>query len=412
MTRAILTLNAGSSSLKFAVFACDDSPTPEAHLLSLPVLARGAVTGLGERPQLTARDGEGRVLIDTSFATGGTDGSGPLRHETFLDAILGFCQAHLAGARLDAVGHRIVHGADAFSAPTLLTPDCLRRLEALVRLAPLHQPHNLAAVRAAMAALPGARQVGCFDTAFHQTLSPLARRFGLPRRFEADGVRRYGFHGLSYSWLTQRLAELDPELAQGRVIYCHLGSGASLCAAAGGVSQDTTMGFTALDGLVMSTRCGALDPGVILYLIDQYGMDVAELTTLLYQGSGLVGLSGLSGDMRTLLADPSSAAKEAVELFTYRIAREMGALTMSLGGLDGVVFSAGIGENSPEVRARIAARCGAIGLKLDDRSGGGDRLISAPESQLKAWVIATDEERVIAAGAAAVTASTGADAAV
>ena len=225
-------------------------------------------------------------------------------------------------------------------------------------------------------------------------------------------MRRYGFHGLSYSWLTQRLAELDPELAQGRVVYCHLGSGASLCATDGGVSQDTTMGFTALDGLVMSTRCGALDPGVILYLIDQYGMDLAELTTLLYQGSGLLGLSGLSGDMRTLLANASPEAEAAVELFSYRIAREMGALIMSLGGIDGVVFSAGIGENSPEVRARIAARCGAIGLKLDDHSPGGDRLISAPGSQVKAWVIATDEERVIAAGAAAVTASKGADAAV
>ena len=261
-----------------------------------------------------------------------------------------------AGAPLAAVGHRIVHGGD-FTGPKLLDAATMAALEALVPLAPLHQPHNLAAVAMLAKLRPGLTQVGCFDTAFHQTMSATARRFALPRALSDSGIRRYGFHGLSYDFIAGKLAELDKARAGGRIIIAHLGSGASLCALKAGRSIDTTMSFTPLDGLVMGTRCGALDPGVVLYLMAARGMDAASVQDLLYDRSGLLGVSGISADMRLLLASSEAGAKEAIELFVYRAAREIGALSASLGGLDGIVFTGGIGENSPAIRQAAIASC-------------------------------------------------------
>lgn len=390
MTDAVLTLNAGSSSLKFALFEADPGAGPE----DLRVLARGQVEGLGEAPHLSARGADGQIVEDRVWP----DGAG-LAHEAFLHAVLDFCDAHLGADRLVCAGHRVVHGGDLFAEPVMLNAQVMDQLESLDALAPLHQPHNLAAAHAAMAARPDLPQVAVFDTAFHQSITPVARRFGLPRAYEERGVRRYGFHGLSYAWLTRRLAKLDPDLASGRVVFAHLGAGASLCATLNGVSQDTTMGFTALDGLVMSTRCGALDPGVVLHLMSADGMSAEDITALLYKKSGLLGVSGVSGDMRTLLASDNPHAAEAVDLFVYRVAREIGALAMTLGGLDGVVFSAGIGENAGAIRVMIAERLAWMGLSITDTDGHAERRISTADSRIRAYVIPTDEERMIAAGA-------------
>ncbi len=395
MTDAVLTLNAGSSSLKFALFESEKGAEPEA----LKLLVRGVAEGVGvhgadEQARLKASHSTGAVVLDRVF-----DAGEALTHEDFLTAIFDFCDARLGAGRLVAAGHRIVHGGANFHQPVRLDANTLAVLEGLDALAPLHQPHNLAAAQAAMAARPGLTQIGCFDTAFHHTLSATARRLGLPRALEAKGVRRYGFHGLSYAWLTRRLRKLDPDLAQGRVIFAHLGSGASLCATLDGVSFDTTMGFTALDGLVMGTRCGSLDPGVVLYLLDTEKMSPSEVTELLYKRSGLLGVSGLSGDVRRLVQSKDPAAAEALDLFAWRAARETCALTMPIAGLDGIVFSAGIGENAPEVRAAICARLAHLGVTLGDQAGSGDRVISTPQSRIKVWVLATDEERMIGAEA-------------
>jgi acetate kinase len=390
---AVLTLNAGSSSLKFALFEVAHGLAPE----ELVVLARGQVEGVGDLPRLTARDSSGRLVEDRTW-----DRGADLGHEAFLQAVLDFCQSHLGPDRLVCAGHRIVHGADLFAGPILLSPERIDTLERLDPLAPLHQPHNLAAVRAAANLCPDLPQVASFDTAFHQSLSPTARRFALPRSLEAKGVKRYGFHGLSYQWLTRRLAAMDPMLAKGRVIFAHLGAGASLCAASNGVSIDTTMGFTALDGLVMATRCGAIDPGVVLHLVTTEGLTPSQATDLLYKRSGLLGVSDLSSDMRVLLESPEPASAEAVDLFVHQIVRQIGALSMSLGGLDGLVFSAGIGENSAPIRQRVADGLAWFGLELADarnRSAKGAALISSDHSRIKAYVIATDEERMIAAEA-------------
>jgi acetate kinase len=300
---------------------------------------------------------------------------------------------------LDAISHRVVHGGAEFDQPVEITPAVFARLEGLAPLAPLHQPHNLAVIRAAQALAPKALQVACFDTAFHRTMPAVAQRLGLPRAWEAAGVRRYGFHGLSYAYLVKALHKVDPELAQGRVVFAHLGSGASLCATRAGRSVETTMSFSTLDGLVMGSRCGALDPGAVLHLLRQ-GLTAEAIETLLYERSGLLGVSGLSGDMRVLLASDDPAAGEAVELFAYRAACQTGAMAAALGGLDGVVFTAGIGENSAEIRSRICRRLGWLGVSLDpEANAAGLGRISAADSRAAAWVIPTDEEQMLAEGA-------------
>lgn len=384
MTNAVLTLNAGSSSLKFALF---ELGRDEVHLA-----ARGQVEGIGAAPRLIAKDAKGGLLAEHRWPD-----KARLDHEAFLTPLFTFAADHLGGDCLVAIGHRIVHGGVAFRQPVAIDEGVLERLDALCPLAPLHQPHNLAAVRAARAARPGLPQVACFDTAFHHGMAEIVTRFALPRDWHDRGVRRYGFHGLSYEFVSGQLRELDPPLAAGRALIAHLGNGASLCAIHDGRSVDTTMGFTALDGLMMGTRCGSLDPGVILYLQQEAAMTSQAVQTLLYEESGLLGVSGLSSDMRVLLASRDPNAKEAVELFTFRVAREAGALMTSLGGLDGLVFTAGIGENAPTIRAAVAQRLGWTGLVLDvEANARGVGLISAASSRLKAWVVPTDEEVMIA----------------
>jgi acetate kinase len=389
MTDAVLTLNAGSSSLKFALFEVGEV---------LQLVCQGQVEAIGSAPHLIAKDPSGGMLIEHRWP-----GGAGLTHETFLASLFSFVDDHLGADRLTAIGHRVVHGGATFSQPMLVDLDVLTALDKLCPLAPLHQPHNLAAIRAAQVVRPGLPQVACFDTAFHHGHADVVTRFALPRAWHDQGVRRYGFHGLSYEFVSDRLAELDPSLAAGKAVVAHLGNGASLCALDAGRSTDTTMGFTALDGLMMGTRCGAIDPGVILYLQQQAGLTASAVQTMLYEQSGLLGVSGLSSDMRALLASSETAAREAVDLFTFRIAREAGALMATLGGLDGIVFTAGIGENAPQVRAAVAKRLAWTGLALDPQANAtGAGLISAPASRLRAWVIPTNEEAMIARHTAAV----------
>lgn len=338
MSDTILVLNAGSSSLKFAAFPA----------------AGGAALLRGKADRLN------------------DDG-----HDAALAAAFERCRAELGGHRLVGVGHRVVHGGVRFAAPVRIDDAVLAALDDLVPLAPLHQPHGLAAVRAVTRLAPDLPQVACFDTAFHRTQPEVAQRFGLPRRFHDAGVRRYGFHGLSYEYVASVLPTIDPAAAAGRTVVAHLGNGASLCALLGGRSVATTMGFTPTDGLLMGTRCGALDPGVPLYLLDRYGMSVAHVAHVFDHESGLLGVSGVSADMRELLASPDPRAAEAVELFVYRIGREVGSLAAALGGLDALVFTGGIGENAAAVRERVCAAAAWLG-------------------PVRAHVIPTDEERMIA----------------
>ena len=358
---AVLTLNAGSSSLKFAVFEGDQA------------LLRGAFGAIDKAPKAGASSADGTTLDPPE-----AEGTG---HEAVLPALFRWVERHLGGARLDVVGHRIVHGGER-TGPALLDDALLAELEALSPLAPLHQPHNVAGIRAAQKAEPRLRQVACFDTAFHQTLPAVARRLALPNRL---GLRRYGFHGLSYEWIA---GQLSPRLAAGRVVVAHLGSGASLCALQAGHSVETTMSTTPLDGLVMSTRCGSLDPGVVLHLVRTLGVDAAE--QLLYHGSGLLGVSGTSGDLRDLKGD-----EPAVELFVYRIAMDLAWMAASIGGLDGIVFTGGIGEHDPAVRGAICARLAWLGVSVDPMAPSVGR-ISTPGHAVEVWVIPTDEEAIIA----------------
>jgi acetate kinase len=385
MPDAVLVLNAGSSSIKFSVYALglDDR---------LDLDSRGQVEGIGTRPRFVASDGEGALLRDESFAAAGPDG-----HGEALRRLASWLRERLSDDRVLAVGHRVVHGGVEFEAPVAIDEAVLRRLDALVPLAPLHQPHNLAAIRALCAQMPGLLQVACFDTAFHRSRPELADRFALPRRYYDEGIRRYGFHGLSYEYIAHRLREIAPEIAEGRVVVAHLGSGASMCAMRAGRSQDSTMGFTALDGLPMGTRCGALDPGIVIHLMRAYGMDADAIERLLYHDCGLKGVSGISNDMRTLLASDHPNAAQAVDLFVWRICRELGSLAAALGGLDGFVFTAGIGERSPDIRERVCRGSAWLGIELDEDANreGGPR-ISAVGSRVAVWAIPTDEELMIA----------------
>jgi len=396
MADVLLSLNAGSSSLKFAL----------AHVRPghVPVrIAHGIVEGIGTAPHMIVRDTSGRTLSERHW-----DKAQGHSHEAFLTAVLDWVDAHIRPDHLMGVGHRVVHGGRDFTEPVLVDAATLSLLEALNPLAPLHQPHNLAAIRGIGQSRPDLPQVACFDTAFHAHQPPVATRFAIPRALEKEGVRRYGFHGLSYEYGARLLARIDPDMARGRLVVAHLGNGASLCAIRDGQSIDTTMGFTALDGLMMGTRCGTLDPGVLLYLQQTKGMTPTDIQHLLYEQSGLLGVSGLSGDMRDLEARSDlQSAREAIELFVYRIVRETGALTSVIGGLDGIVFTGGIGENSAAVRAAVCYGLSWLGVVMDpDANARGDDVISLAGSAIKVRIIATDEEHMIATHSAALIAKT------
>jgi len=385
MPDAVLVLNAGSSSVKFSVYALGERDR-------LALDSKGQVEGIGTQPRFVAHGSDGAKLRDEAFAISGADG-----HDQALRRLGGWLRERLADDRLLAVGHRVVHGGVEFAAPVAIDASVLAKLESLCPLAPLHQPHNLAAIKAIKTQMPGLPQVACFDTAFHRHHPELADWFALPRRFYDEGIRRYGFHGLSYEYIASALPEVAPEIAKARVVVAHLGSGASMCGLRDGRSQDSTMGFTALDGLPMGTRCGALDPGVVLHLNRAHGMDADAIERLLYHDCGLKGVSGISNDMRDLLASDDPKAAQAIDLFVWRICRELGALAAALGGLDGLVFTAGIGERSPEIRARVCARAAWLGIELDDKANrsGGPR-ISTSASKIAVYAIPTDEELMIA----------------
>lgn len=382
MADAILTINAGSSSIKFALFKL------ERELIRI---AEGVAENIGAAPHLRITAGDSLALEKRWSAQAGED------HEALLDEVLGWVDLHLGEDRLIAAGHRIVHGGSHYTVPCLLDAAMLEHLEELNPLAPLHEPHNLAAIRAVLALRLDLPQVGCFDTAFHHTMPDVATRLALPRAFAEEGVRRYGFHGLSYEYIAGQLREVAPHLAAGRVIVAHLGAGASLCALKDGVSIESTMGFTALDGLMMSTRCGSMDPGVLIYLTQVHGMDAAAITDLLYKKSGLLGVSGVSADVRTLLESPVPEAAEALELFSYTVARHAGALVSALGGLDGIVFTAGIGEHAAPIRAAICERLAWAGVRLSAQANAAhEPAISTPDSRVEVRIIPTNEELMIA----------------
>ncbi len=381
MANIILTINAGSSSIKFSAF----SIAPE----KLDLLAVGHIEGIGAKATFSART-IGGAKADHAF-------DGVVDHKRAVAAVLGWLEKEEAGARVIGVGHRVVHGGPDYSAPLRVDAASFRHLHDYEPLAPLHQPYNLAGIDAALHAFPEAAQVACFDTAFHRAHPYIADTFALPRRFYDEGVRRYGFHGLSYEFISRRLRALSPELAGGRVIVAHLGNGASLCAMKDGRSIASTMGFTALDGLPMGTRCGQLDPGVVLYLMAEKKMSAAEISDLLYKDSGLKGMSGLTNDMRLLEASGDKAARDAIDYFVSRLRREIGGLAATLGGLDGLVFTGGIGENSSRIRAAATCELEWMGIALDPIANErGDRIISDERSKAAIMVLQTDEERMIA----------------
>jgi len=379
-----LVLNAGSSSLKFCVFRRRET-------LQWQLDAKGQIEGIGTSPRLSVKDGAGARIADERLDTAVDDG------RKAVDALAAWLHSKYRGGKVLGVGHRVVHGGSRFVGPTVVTEETLTQLNDLIPLAPLHQPYNLAAIEEVFERLPGVPQVACFDTSFHCGHSAVAALVPLPRDLCKSGLQRYGFHGLSYEYIASVLPEVAPEIARGRVIVAHLGSGASLCALKDGKSVDNSLGFTALDGLCMGTRPGALDPGVVLYLFQCLGLSAKEVETILYKRSGLLGISGISNDMRDLLAGDEPDAQLAVDYFVYRAAKEIGALVAVLGGIDGLVFTAGIGENSAEIRRRICESAAWLGLELDAEANTnrGPR-ISTPQSKVSAWVIPTNEEIMIA----------------
>lgn len=381
MPGCIAVINAGSSSIKFALFdlAAD-----------LKTLYRGQIEAIGVDPHLKVTDANGQVTDEQKWPASGFD------HHAATEAILEV-GARLAGGTVVGIGHRVVHGGLTYDAPVRIDEKVVADLSQLSSLAPLHQPHNLAVIQRILEVVPHIPQVACFDTAFHRSQPHLAQAFALPRRLTDARIQRYGFHGLSYDYLVHQMRIVCPELAQGRVVLAHLGNGASLCAVRDGRSVASTMGFTAVDGLVMGTRCGALDPGVILHLLTEYQMDAADLEDLIYRKSGLLGVSGISSDMRTLRTSSDPRAREAIDLFVYRIVREIGSLIAALGGIDGIVFAGGIGENDPLTRAEVIEGCGWAGAVLDSGCNAtGKGRISSEKSLTEVWVIPTDEERLIA----------------
>ena len=384
MSDAILVVNAGSSSIKFSLFLERGE--------ALDLLLGGQIEGLYSAPRFKARDAAGAVVGERQWADGE-----PLGHDGAIAHLAGFLREQLGEHRLAAVGHRVVHGGSAYAAPVRLTAEIVENLEQFIPLAPLHQPHNLKPIRLLLDNQPQLPQVACFDTAFHRNQPEVAQAFALPPAITDRGVLRYGFHGLSYEYIASVLPEVDPRAAAGRSVVLHLGNGASMCAIRAGRSVAGTMGFTAFDGLPMGTRSGNLDPGVVLYLMDELKMDARAIEKLLYQQSGLLGVSGVSSDMRTLLTSDEPRAKFAVELFVYRIGRELGSLAAALGGLDALVFTAGIGEHAAAIRERVCCAAAWLGVELDlaANAAGGPRLSTAG-SRVAAWVIPTNEELMIA----------------
>ncbi|HEV7308957.1 acetate/propionate family kinase [Ensifer sp.] len=380
---ALLVVNAGSSSLKFQIFGIAGA--------GLDLQVKGQIGGIGTRPRLQAKAVDGAVLVDRNYEAEAV-GDLPAAIAAARDWLL-----TLGGFTLRAVGHRVVHGGPDYAEPVLIDATVLERLASYQDLAPLHQPNNLAPIRQAMAINPDVPQVACFDTAFHHGHPEAVNCYAMPRQFYDEGVRRYGFHGLSYEYISRHLREVAPQVVAGRVVVAHLGSGASMCALKDGHSIETTMGFTALDGLPMGTRPGQLDPGVVLYLILQRGMNAQAVSDLLYHDAGLKGLSGVSNDMRDLLASADPHAELAIDHFVYRCGLNAGMLAASLGGLDAFVFTAGVGENSAPIRARIAEKLAWLGAELDPGANeAGDTLISTPSSRVALYVLPTDEELMIA----------------
>ena len=387
MAECIAVVNAGSSSIKFAIFEVSDDQQ---------LLFGGQIEQIGVAPRLIVKSSKGEKVLENEWDAKEVD------HRSATRIILETAIGLIGGRPVSGVGHRVVHGGTQFTAPTLITKEIVASLKSLCPLAPLHQPHNLAPIEAIQAAAPHVPQVACFDTAFHQSQPSIAQAYALPRELTNSGIRRYGFHGLSYEFVSARLRKIAPDHADKRIIVAHLGNGASLCAIHRGRSVATTMGFTAVEGLVMGTRCGSIDPGVLIYLMDERRMDARALEKLIYKQSGLIGVSGISSDMRTLRSSTDPAAREAIELFVYRIVREIGSLTAALGGLDGLVFTGGIGLNDAATRREVIAGCSWLGAELDEQANTGtEGRIDAVSSKLPIWVVPTDEERVIARQAAA-----------
>jgi len=381
---AIVTVNAGSSSIKFSLFVESDE--------GVSLRLSGQIEGLYTTPHFVAYDSDGAVVGEESWGEGTR-----LGHDGGIQHLTEFLRSQREKYRLAAIGHRVVHGGVYFAQSVRVDTEVVARLEKLIPLAPLHQPHNLAPIRTMLERRPDLLQVACFDTAFHRNQPEVAEAFALPSEITEHGVRRYGFHGLSYEYIASVMPRYDAQAVAGRVIVAHLGNGASICAIKGGQSVATTMGFTALDGLPMGTRCGALDPGVVLYLMEELKMDARGIEKLLYQRSGLLGVSGITSDMRKLLESDDPRAAAAIDLFVYRIGRELGSLAAALGGLDALVFTAGIGEHSALVRERVCRAAAWLGVDLDERANeaGGPRL-STPGSRVSVWVIPTNEELMIA----------------
>jgi acetate kinase len=380
----LLVLNGGSSSVKFSAFTADESPRP---------LVRGQIERVAGRWRFVARDAA-KVIMNEEWQPGARAVSAA----DVVEFVFEWCRGGVpANHEIGAVGHRIVHGGVRFSAPCLVDAAVLAELEALIPLAPLHQPHNLAAVQAVAKVAPGLPQVACFDTAFHRTQPAVAQEFALPRQYRDEGVRRYGFHGLSFEYVASVLSHHDTRAARGRTVVAHLGSGASLCAMDAARSVATTMGFTPLDGLMMASRCGTLDPGVVLYLLDRHHLSTSDVQHLLFHESGLLGVSGLSSDMRELLASSDPRAAEAVDLFVYRVGREIGSMAAALHGVDALVFTGGIGENAAGIRARVCADAAWLGVELDAAANAtGGPCISTRGSRVSVWVIPTNEEALVA----------------
>lgn len=384
MTATILVVNAGSSSIKFQLFSVSASDQLERRL-------KGQIEGIGVKPHLIARGVDGKTLTDETWLPSEVNNV-----PAALDKVVCFLRAHL-GQLPNAIGHRVVHGGPDFSEPTVINEAVLKRLDKFSPLAPLHQPNNLAPIRAVRERQPQLLQVACFDTSFHRGHPEVADRYALPEQLYAEGVRRYGFHGLSYEYIVARLPQVAPDIAPSRVVVAHLGSGASMCAISGGKSVECTLGFTALDGLPMGTRSGQIDPGVVLYLMSEKGMSAKEIESFLYNECGLKGLSGVSNDVRELLASTNPRAKFALEYFAYRIGLYAGMLAAAMGGIDGFVFTAGVGENAPAIREAVAKRLQWLGIDLDQRANErGETRLSRKDSRLACYVIPTDEELMIA----------------
>ena len=384
MKQAILTINAGSSSIKFALFPLAKPISPEAEV-------SGQIDGIGTAAtKMVAKDRSGARIADQAIP------GEQVSHDQAFDALLKWFQATQTGWQIIAVGHRVVHGGDRYSQPTVIDATVLAHLTSFIPLAPLHEPHNVAGIRALQALMPDVPQVACFDTAFHRSQPDVAQVFGLPRALTAEGIKRYGFHGLSYEFIARALPE-HSHRANGRVVVAHLGNGASMAAMVNRKCVATTLGFSTIDGLLMGTRCGNLDPGVVLHLMETKGYTVKDMTRILYKESGLLGVSGISQDMRTLLASEAPEAREAVDLFCYRIVRELGSLIAAAGGIDALVFTGGIGEHAAEVRRRVCLQLGWLGLQLDAEANARHaNVVSAGQSQVDVLVIPTNEEWMMA----------------